>query len=47
MYDICMHDTKKYEMTYCAEKCLIDKDLLSKHAQLNKNLEEKERKKCI
>ena len=45
MYDICMHDTEKYEMKCCAQKCMTDKDLLPKHAQLNKNFEK--RKKCI
>ena len=43
MYDICMHDTKKYEMKCCVQKCMTNKDLLPKHAQLNKNF--KERKK--
>ena len=40
MYDICMHNTEKYEMKCFAQICMTDK-----HAQLNKNFEE--RKKCI
>ena len=35
---------QRYEMTYYAQTCLTDNDLLPKHAQ---NLEDKERKKHI